>query len=72
MQLKIVAISDKGCVRGHNEDMILIGNDVFRDGRKETLTDLNNKNKVFFVAVADGMGGHNAGEVASEERYARK
>jgi len=66
MQLKIVAISDKGYVRGHNEDMILIGNDVFRDGRKETLIDLNDENKIFFIAVADGMGGHNAGEVASE------
>ena len=66
MQLKIISVSDKGCVREHNEDMILIGNDVFRDNRKEILIDLNNENKIFFVAVADGMGGHNAGEVASE------
>lgn len=66
MQLKITAVSDKGCVREHNEDMILIGNDIFRDGRKEILIDLNEENKIFFVAIADGMGGHNAGEVASE------
>jgi len=66
MRLKIIAVSDKGCVREHNEDMILIGNDIFRDGRKKILVDLNNENKIFFVAVADGMGGHNAGEVASE------
>lgn len=66
MQLKIIAVSDKGCVRERNEDMILIGNDIFRDGRKKILIDLNNENKLFFVAVADGMGGHNAGEVASE------
>jgi len=66
VQLKITAVSDKGCVREHNEDMILIGNDVFRDNRKETLIDLNDENKTFFIAVADGMGGHNAGEVASE------
>ena len=66
MQLKIIAVSDKGCVRAHNEDMILIGNDILRDGRKEILIDLNNENKKFFVAVADGMGGHNAGEIASE------
>jgi len=66
MQLKISAVSDKGCVREHNEDMILIGKDIFRDDRKEILIDLNNENKKFFVAVADGMGGHNAGEVASE------
>ena len=66
MKLNIIAVSDKGCVRAHNEDMILIGNDILRDGRKEILIDLNNENKKFFVAVADGMGGHNAGEVASE------
>ena len=66
MKLNIIAVSDKGCVRAHNEDMILIGNDILRDGRKEILIDLNNENKKFFVAVADGMGGHNAGEIASE------
>lgn len=66
MQLKIIAVSDKGCVREHNEDMILIGNDIFRDDRKKILIDLNNENKIFFIAVADGMGGHNAGEVVSE------
>jgi len=27
---------------------------------------LNSENKKYFVAVADGMGGHNAGEIASE------
>jgi len=66
MQLRIIAVSDKGCVREHNEDMILIGKDIFRDGCKEVSVDLNSENKKFFVAVADGMGGHNAGEVASE------
>ena len=66
MQLKIIAVSDKGCVQERNEDMILISNDIFRDGCKEILIDLNNENKKFFVAVADGMGGHNAGKVASE------
>ncbi|MEO0166846.1 MAG: protein phosphatase 2C domain-containing protein [candidate division WOR-3 bacterium] len=65
MKLKISAISDKGCVREHNEDMVLIGDDIFRDDKRDLVLDLKDKQK-FFVAVADGMGGHNAGEVASE------
>lgn len=66
MQLKIWAISDKGCVREHNEDMVLIGEDIFRDDKRELTVDLSLAKKIFFVAIADGMGGHNAGEVASE------
>lgn len=65
MKLKISAISDKGCVREHNEDMVLIGDDMFRDDKREVVVELQDKTK-FFVAVADGLGGHNAGEVASE------
>lgn len=64
MQLKVYAVCDKGCVRENNEDKILLGNDIFFDDRRELTLDLNG-NKKFFVAVADGMGGHNAGEVAS-------
>lgn len=65
MKLKISAVSDRGCVREHNEDMVLIGDDIFRDDKRELVIDLKEK-QAFFVAVADGMGGHNAGEVASE------
>lgn len=65
MKLKIFAISDKGCVRENNEDMVLIGEEVFRDDKRELVVDLRDNEK-FFVAVADGMGGHNAGEIASE------
>lgn len=66
MKLEIFGISDKGCVRDHNEDMVLIGNEIFRDDIKQTVVNLKEKNAKFFAAVADGMGGHNAGEVASE------
>jgi protein phosphatase len=65
MKLEISAISDKGCVREHNEDMVLIGEDIFRDNSRQLVIDLNNNQKLF-IAVADGMGGHNAGEIASE------
>ena len=43
-------MTDAGKVRTHNEDNVII---------------LNNSNNEFILAVADGMGGHKAGEVAS-------
>jgi len=66
MQLKILAVCDKGCVRDHNEDMVLICDYIFKNESKQVTVDLNKENSKYFIAVADGMGGHNAGEVASE------
>ena len=66
MKITISALSDKGCVREHNEDMVLVGYDIFRNGSKRLDVDLNGESSKFLIAVADGMGGHNAGEVASE------
>lgn len=66
MKLRITAISDKGCVRENNEDMVLIGKKLLRDDRLQGSTEPDEKNPIFIVAVADGMGGANKGEVASE------
>ena len=43
-------LTDAGKVRGHNEDSVTI---------------LKNKSNEYLLMVADGMGGHRAGEVAS-------
>lgn len=65
MQLRIFAVCDKGCVREHNEDAVLIDKEIFRDESKHLVANLDEKKK-FFIAVADGLGEHNAGEIASE------
>ena len=48
--MKSFFLTDTGKVRDHNEDSVTI---------------LKNKNNEYLLVVADGMGGHKAGEVAS-------
>lgn len=58
--MKSFFLTDTGKVRDHNEDSVII---------------LKNSNNEYLLAVADGMGGHKAGEVASNmaiEHISRK
>ena len=48
--MKSFYLSDVGKVRDHNEDNVVI---------------VKNKSEEYLMAVADGMGGHSAGEIAS-------
>ena len=48
--MKSFYLTDTGKVRSHNEDSLIV---------------LENSNHEYLSAVADGMGGHSAGEVAS-------
>ena len=66
MKLNISSSSCVGCVRIHNEDMILVGDKYVRDGELSAEADLGAADR-FMVALADGMGGHNSGDVASSD-----
>ena len=66
MNLYVTAASRVGCVRKNNEDMILIGSSFIRNDSFNTKIELA-PGKRTILAVADGMGGHNSGEVASSD-----
>lgn len=59
------AVCDIGCVRSNNEDMAYAAGRLVRDGRLEGSVAISPGLVVAF-AVADGMGGYEGGEVASE------
>ncbi|MBQ8462702.1 MAG: serine/threonine-protein phosphatase [Prevotella sp.] len=62
----ITASSRVGCVRAHNEDMVLVGDQVIRDGETSLSVSVDDIDRLV-VAVADGMGGHRSGDVASSD-----
>ena len=62
--LNISASSRTGCVRTNNEDMILVGEELLRNGLSHADFETTESNRCM-LAIADGMGGHNCGEVAS-------
>lgn len=60
----ISASSRVGCVRTNNEDIVLVGEKLLRNGVCSSSFETTGENR-FLMALADGMGGHNCGEVAS-------
>lgn len=64
--LYVTASSWRGCVRSNNEDMILVGSSFIRNDDYKTRIELSDTKRTI-LAVADGMGGHNSGEVASSD-----
>lgn len=66
MKLDIYAASNVGSVRQKNEDMILVNRCFVRDSEWTGEAELEGRER-FLVALADGMGGHKSGEVASSD-----
>ena len=66
MKLKIQALCQKGVVRDNNEDMVSLGGILLRDDAMAFPIELDEESQ-FDLLVADGMGGHEHGERASQE-----
>lgn len=59
-RIVLTAASRVGCVRSNNEDMVLAYDKFVRSEVYQTEFLTENTDR-FVIAVADGMGGHNAG-----------
>ena len=64
-KLQIEAVSDKGLLRDNNEDMISLGGILLRDDQLSFPIEFNDE-ATFYLLLADGMGGHEHGERASQ------
>src|SRR6056297_4342086 len=67
MKLAVHATSDVGLQRNHNEDMALLGTRMLRDDRYDGVHEISTPGRPYVIAVADGLGGQAAGEVASRD-----
>jgi protein phosphatase len=66
--LCVYGVCDIGCKKPNNEDMLLLNDEIFRDGSRKKEFDITKK---VVIAVADGVGGLDKGEEASEMALTR-
>lgn len=57
--MNVMAVTQKGLNKTENEDRIIVGKTIVADGT--LISEIENG----IIAVADGVGGHNAGAIAS-------
>lgn len=68
MKVRYYAITDKGNFRSHNEDSFLAVDSLVCGqvhGELDTIRELETNETAGIFALADGLGGHEAGEIAS-------
>jgi protein phosphatase len=65
MKLTIEAVCQKGPKRDNNEDMVSLGGILLRDADMSFPVEIDESSQ-FYLLVADGMGGHEHGERASQ------
>jgi protein phosphatase len=66
--LSVYGVCDIGCTKPNNEDLILLNDEIFRDGSRQKEFDASKKT---VIAIADGVGGLDRGEIASETALTR-
>jgi len=66
--LSVYGICDIGLKKPTNEDMILLNDEMFRDGSRQKEFDAGKRT---VIAIADGIGGLDKGEAASEMALSR-
>ena len=65
MSLKTVLLTHRGQCREHNEDGVAINNDIYTGDMSEPILQTYEFNQAIALLLADGMGGHQCGEIAS-------
>lgn len=65
LRARVTVITHQGCVRAHNEDTVAVGRWIRNAPMKAPIQTVHDLDAPLLCLVADGMGGHAAGEEAS-------